>query len=183
MLIYSMGVSADGFIADRDGIFAWNPPSDDEFRFQFEQIGMLGGYLLGRRLYELMLVWETDPTMRDLFLGAEFADMWTALPKVVFSRTDVPVFGNARLSSASLTDEITAALAGTDRDVSIGGADLAAQAIDLDLVDEFRMMRHPIIVGGGTRFIPPVTDSLQLELIDTRAFESHVVYERYRRIR
>ena len=128
MLIYSMNVSVDGFIADRDGAFAWTIPSDEQFRFHVEQVGELGVYLIGRRLYENMLVWETDPSLRDDALRAEFADIWCALPKVVFSRTLSSVQGNARLAQASVAEEVAAALAATDKDVAIGGAGLAAAA-------------------------------------------------------
>jgi dihydrofolate reductase len=130
MVIYSMGVSVDGFIADREGAFAWTVPSEEQFRFHLAQVGELGAYLCGRRLYETMLVWETDPSMRDGELGAAFADVWCALPKVVFSRTLGAVQGNARLAVASLADEVAAALDGTDKDVSIGGAGLAGGAIE-----------------------------------------------------
>lgn len=105
MLIYSMSVSVDGFIADRGGGFAWTVPGEEQFRFHVEQIRELGGYLCGRRLYETMLPWETDPSMRSSELGAAFADVWCAIPKVVFSRTLDSVQGNARLAEASLADE------------------------------------------------------------------------------
>src|SRR4051795_340328 len=100
MLIYSMGVSVDGFIADREGAFGWTVPSEDQFRFHIEQVRELGGYLCGRRLYETMLPWETDPSLRDNELGAAFADVWCAIPKVVFSRTLDSVQGDARLAEA-----------------------------------------------------------------------------------
>ena len=181
MLIYSMGVSVDGVITDREGAFAWTVPDEEQFRFHSEQVGELGGYLCGRRLYETMLVWETDPSMRDSAPGAEFADIWCALPKVVFSRTLHRVQGNARLATASVAEEVAAALDATDKDVSIGGANLAAAAIELGLVDELRILRHPVIVGGGTPFLPPVTQDISLDLVETRTFASRVVYERYRR--
>src|SRR5436190_18589509 len=95
MLIYSMSVSVDGFIADREGAFAWGAPSDELFAFHLERVRGLGCHLCGRRLYETMLVWETDPSLRDDELGAAFADVWCALPKVVFSRTLDSVQGNA----------------------------------------------------------------------------------------
>ena len=183
MLVYSMSVSVDGFIADRDGGFAWGAPSEDQFRFHLAQVRELGGYLCGRRLYETMLVWETDPSLRDGELRAAFADVWCALPKVVFSRTLDSVQGNARLARASLAEEAAAALAATDKDVAIGGAGLAAAAIELDLVDELRLFRYPVVVGGGTPFLPPVTDDVPLDLIETRTFGSRVIYERYARAR
>jgi dihydrofolate reductase len=122
MLIYSMNVSVAGFIADREGAFGWTTPSEELFRFHTALVSELGGYLLGRRLYETMLVWETDPSMRDNELGAAFADVWCAIPKVVFSRTLDSVQGNARLAQTSLAEEIAAALDATDKDVQVGGA-------------------------------------------------------------
>ena len=181
MLIYSMSVSVDGFINDRDGGFEWSPPSEELFAFHLALVGELGGYLLGRRLYETMLVWETDPSLRDNELRAAFADVWRAIPKVVFSRTLDSVEGNARLAEASVAEEATAALDATDKDVSIGGAALASAAVEFGLVDELRMFRHPIVLGGGTPFLPPVTESAPLDLIETRTFGSRVIYERYRR--
>src|SRR5215211_356355 len=181
MLIYSMGVSADGFIADSEGGFGWAAPSEELFRFHIALVGELGGCLCGRRLYETMLVWETDPSLRENELDAAFADVWCAIPKVVFSRTLDSVQGNARLAEASLAEEAAAALDATDKDVSIGGAGLAAQAIELGLVDELRMFRYPVVVGGGTPFLPPVTEDVPLDLIETRTFGSRVIYERYGR--
>jgi dihydrofolate reductase len=183
VLIYSMGVSVDGFIADRQGAFGWGAPSEDQFRFHVAQTRELGGFLCGRRLYETMLVWETDPSLRDNELGAAFADVWCAIPKVVFSRTLDSVQGNARLAEASVAEEAAAALNATDKDVSIGGAGLAAAAIELGLVDELRMFRHPVVVGGGTPFLPAVAEDVPLDLIETRTFGSRVIYERYRRVR
>jgi dihydrofolate reductase len=183
MLIYSMGVSVDGFVADREGAFSWSVPNEEQFRFHVTQTRELGGFLLGRRLYETMLVWETDPSMRDSELDAAFADVWCAIPKVVFSHTLDSVQGNARLAEAPLAEEVAAALDATDKDVAIGGAGLAAAAVELGLVDELRMFRNPVIVGGGTPFLPPVTDDIALDLIETRTFGSRVIYERYRRAR
>ena len=183
MLIYSMSVSVDGFIADRDGAFEWSVPSEELFRFHIAQTRELGGFLLGRRLYETMLVWETDPSMRETEAEAAFADVWCAIPKIVFSRTLDSVRGNARLAQASVAEEAAAALEATDKDVGIGGAGLAAAAIELGLVDELCMFRKPVLVGGGTPFLPPVTEYVALDLIETRTFGSRVIYERYRRVR
>jgi dihydrofolate reductase len=180
MLIYSMNISLDGFISDRSGDFGWGVPDDEQHRFHSEQVSELGGYLIGRRLYETMLVWETDPSMRDDEEGAVFADAWAAVPKIVFTRTLDGVEGNARLAEASLAEEAAAAQEATDKDVAVGGADLGAQAIELGLVDELRIFRHPIVVGGGTPFLPPVTQDIPLALIETRTF-GQVVFERYGR--
>jgi dihydrofolate reductase len=183
MLIYSMGVSMDGFIADREGAFGWSVPDEEQFASHIVQTRELGGFLCGRRLYETMLVWERDPSLRDDEAGAEFADVWSAIPKVVFSRTLESVQGNARLAEGSVGEEAAAALRATDKDVGIGGAGLAAAAIELGLVDELRLFRYPVVVGGGTPFLPPVTEDVPLDLIETRTFGSRVVYERYRRVR
>jgi dihydrofolate reductase len=183
MLIYSMSVSVDGFIADREGGFGWTAPDEELFGFHLARVRELGCHLCGRKLYETMLVWETDPSLRDTELHAAFADAWCALPKVVFSRTLDSVEGNARLAEGSVAEEAAAALAATDKDVGIGGAGLAAAAIELGLVDELRMFRNPVVVGGGTPFIPPVTEDVPLDLIETRTFGSRVIYERYRRVR
>jgi dihydrofolate reductase len=179
MLIVSMGVSVDGFITDREGDFGWGEPDEEQFRFHTEQVGELGFCLLGRRLYETMLPWETDPSMRSDELMTAFADVWSAIPKVVFSHALDRVEGNARLAEGSVAEEVAAALAATDKDVEIGGPGLAGQAVELGLVDEFRIFRSPVIVGGGTPLLPPVTERIDLELIETRTFSSRVIFERY----
>ena len=181
VLIFSMGVSADGFVNDRDGAFAWTPPTEELFAFHLDRVSSLGAHLSGRRLYQAMLPWETDPSMRSSAAQAEFADVWTALPKVVFSRTLDRVEGNARLATGPVAEEVAAVLAGTESDVEIGGATVAAAAIELDLVDDFRIFRYPVVVGGGTPYFPPVARERSLELVETRTFEPGVVYERYRR--
>jgi dihydrofolate reductase len=183
VLIYSMSVSVDGFITDREGRFEWGAPSEELFGFHLAQVRELGGYLCGRRLYEAMLVWETDQSLRDNELRDAFADVWCALPKIVFSRTLDSVQGNARLAEASVAEEAAATLGATDKNISIGGAGLAAAAIELGLVDELRMFRYPVVVGGGTPFLPPVTEDVALDLIETRTFGSRVIYERYGRAR
>ena len=183
MLIYSLGLSVDGFIADREGDFNWGGPDEDLFRFHVTQTRELGGFLLGRRLYETMLVWETDLSMRESELDAAFADAWCAIPKIVFSRTLKSVQGNARLAEASVAEEAASALDATDKDVAIGGPGLAASAIELGLVDELRIFRYPVVVGGGTPFLPPVTEHAPLDLIETKTFGSRVIFERYGRAR
>jgi dihydrofolate reductase len=182
VLIYSMSVSVDGYIADRDGAFDWTPPSEELFAFHLARVRGLGAYLCGRRLYEAMLPWETEPPLRDTELGAEFAAVWCALPKVVFSRTLARVQGNARLAVSSVAEEVSTTLAATGKDVEIGGATLAAAAIQLGLVDELRIFRIPIVVGGGTPYLPPITEDIPLELIETATFDSRVIYERYQRV-
>ena len=171
----------DGFIADREGAFGWSVPNEEQFRFHTTQTRELGGFLCGRRLYETMLVWDTDPSLRDDELGAAFADVWCAIPKVVFSRTLDSVEGNARLAEASVAEEVAAALDATDKDVGIGCAGLAAAAIELGLVDELRMFRNPVVVGGdavpaaGHRRRPARTDRDQDVRLarDLRALPAH----------
>jgi dihydrofolate reductase len=180
MLIFSMSASVDGFIADREGDIGWGVPSEEQFRFHLAEVEALGAHLCGRRLYETMLPWETDPSMRATELEAAFADVWCALPKVVFSRSLDSVEGNARLAERPLAEEAAAVLAETDGDVGIGGAGLAAEAIGLGLVDELRIFRNPIVLGGGTPFLPPLAAHLPLDLVETRTFASRVVLERYR---
>jgi dihydrofolate reductase len=180
MLIYSMSVSVDGYIADRDGAFGWAVPSDALFRFHLEQVRELGGYLIGRKLYETMLVWEVDPSLRVDEDKTAFAEVWSALPKVVFSRSLDRVQGNARLATAPLSEEVAAALATTEKPVAIGGARLAAEGIELGLVDDLRMFRYPVILGSGTPHLPPVAESIALQLVETTTFGGRVIYERYR---
>lgn len=181
MLLFSMGVSVDGFITDRDGGIGWSVPDDELFRFHLDRVSELGAILCGRKLYQTMLVWETDPSLRRDEASTAFADVWCALPKVVFSRTLDRVEGNARLARGSVAEEVAAARNETDRDVEIGGAILAAQAIELGLVDELRLFRHPVMVGGGTPALPPVAQTVRLDLVETRTFPTRVIYERYRR--
>jgi dihydrofolate reductase len=138
VLIYSMSVSVDGFIADREGGLGWTAPTEELFSFHIPQVRELGGYLCGRRLYQTMLVWETDPSLRDNDARAAFAHVWCAIPKVVSSRTLDSVEGNARLAEASVAEEGAAACEATDNDVSIGGAGPAAAAIELGLLDRRR---------------------------------------------
>lgn len=183
MLVCSMTVSADGFVTDRDGGIDWGTPTDEVLEHHLAHVGSLGAYLLGRRLYETMRVWETEPSMRETEAGTAFADVWSALTKVVFSRTLDRVEGVARLAVGPLAEEVAAALAATDRDVSIGGADLAAQAVRLDLVDEFRLVRDPVLIGGGTPYFPALPERRALDLVETRRFDSGAIFEQYRRRR
>ena len=181
-LIYVANTSLDGYTEDKDGKFDWTDPSEEVFRFITNLVRATRTHLYGRRMYETMLVWETDPSLRDGELGAEFADVWSALPKVVFSRTLDAVQGNARLAQSSLAEEVAVAVAMTDKDIEVGGADLGSAAFELGLVDELRIFRHPVVVGGGTPLLPPVTHTVALDLIETRTFGSRVIYERYRRL-
>ena len=175
MLIYSMGVSVDGFIADREGGFGWTVPNEEQFRFHLAQVRELGSYLCGRKLYETMLPWETDPSMRDNELRAAFAESGALSEGRLRRGSRRSGQRSARRASVA---EIRPGARRTDKDVSIGGAGLAAAAIELGLVDELRMFRNPVVVGGGTPFLPPVTEDFRLDLVETRTFGSRVMYER-----
>jgi dihydrofolate reductase len=136
---------------------------------------------MGRRLYETMLYWETvDQTSLD-DAELEWAALWNPLPKVVFSNTLSEVQGNARLASGGLATEIEQLRAEPgDGEIAIGGATLAAEAAALDLIDEYRPMVYPVLVGGGIPFFPRQERRVDLELVETRTFSSRVVYLRYR---
>lgn len=181
LINFSMSASVDGFVTDRDGSLDWGGPTDEIFALHLELVGELGAYLLGRRLYEAMRVWETDPGMRGTEPHARFADIWCALPKVVFSRTLDGVEGNARLAERSLAEEIAAVQReAAGKPVSIGGADLAAQALELDLIDELRIFRYPVLLGGGMP-LPPVPQTLPFERVELRPLGAEAAFERYRR--
>ena len=179
---YSMGVSLDGYIVGPDGSFDWTTPDPDVFRFWIDEIRDVGVHLMGRRLYETMLYWETadqEGTLDQAEL--EWAALWKPLPKVVFSTTLSAVQGNARLVSGGLAEEIEQLRAEPgEGDIAIGGATLAAQVAALGLIDEYRAMVYPVLVGGGTPFFPQRERRVDLELVDTRTFSSGVVYLRYR---
>jgi dihydrofolate reductase len=178
---YSMGVSLDGYIVGPDGDFDWAAPDEEVFRFVTDEIREVGVHLLGRRLYETMLYWETadqDRSLDDSML--EWAALWKPLPKVVFSNTLSAVQGNARLASGGLAAEIELLRAGRgEGDIAIGGATLAADAAALGLIDEYRAMVDPVLVGGGIPFFPQRERRVDLELAETRTFSSRAVYLRY----
>jgi dihydrofolate reductase len=179
---YSMGVSLDGYIVGPDGGFDWTAPDEEVFRFWIDEIREVGVHLLGRRLYETMLYWETadqDPSLGDAEL--EWAALWKPLPKVVFSTTLSEVQGHARLASGGLAEEIERLRAERgEGDIAIGGATLAAEAAAFGLIDEYRAMVYPVLVGGGIPFFPRRERRVDLELVETRTFSSSVVYLRYR---
>ncbi|MFE0799485.1 dihydrofolate reductase family protein [Streptomyces sp. NPDC058812] len=179
---YSMSVSLDGYIVGPDGDFDWTAPGDDVFRFWIDEIREVGVHLLGRRLYETMLYWETadqDPSLDDSML--EWTALWKPLPKVVFSTTLSAVQGNARLASGGVAEEIERLRAEPgEGDIAIGGAVLAAEAAASGLIDEYRAMVYPVLVGGGIPFFPRHERRVDLELVETRTFNSRVVYLRHR---
>jgi len=180
---YSMNVSLDGYIVGPDGGFEWSVPDDEVFSFVTDEIREAGVCLLGRRLYETMLYWETvgqDPSEDDP-ARLEWAALWNALPKVVFSTTLSAVQGNARLASAGLAQEIEQLRAQPGEGyIAIGGATLAAQAADLGLIDEYRIRVSPVLLGGGIPFFAHHERRVDLELVESRSFSSKVVYLHYR---
>ncbi|MBQ0825104.1 dihydrofolate reductase family protein [Streptomyces tagetis] len=182
---YSMGVSLDGYIVGPGGDFDWTGPDEEVFRFVTEEERGVGVHLLGRRLYETMLYWETagqDPSLDASMLA--WAALWTSLPKVVFSTTLSEVRGNARLASGGLAEEIERWRAAPgEGDIAIGGATLAVEAAECGLIDEYRARVYPVLVGGGTPFFPRRERRVNLELVENRAFGSGVVYLRYRVVR
>ena len=180
-LIYSMSLSLDGFIAGPDGGIDWSVPDEELFRFHTQQVQEIGVYLCGRRLYETMVYWETaeeSPLAAD---HVEFARIWKALPKVVFSTTLESVVGNTRLVRDGVGEEVSRLREQPGKDIAVGGAGLARACMKLELIDEWRLFVNPVLLGGGTPYFPRSENQISLELIETRAFGSRVVYLRYGR--
>ena len=178
---YSMAVSLDGYIVGPDGKFDWSIPDEELMRFATDETRQVGVQLMGRKLYEMMLYWETvdQASLDDSDL--EWIAIWKPLPKVVFSTTLPAVQGNARLASGGLAEEIERLRAEPgEGDIAIGGATLAAEAAALGLVDEYRARVYPVLVGGGIPFFPQRERRVDLELLETRTFSSRVIYLRYR---
>ncbi|WP_042427656.1 dihydrofolate reductase family protein [Streptacidiphilus anmyonensis] len=179
---YSMSVSLDGYVVGPDGRFDWTAPDEEFFGFATDEIRQVGVHLLGRRLYETMLYWETVDQNPSLdYSTLEFAALWKALPKVVFSTTLSAVEGNARLASGTPAEEIARLRAEPgEGDIAIGGAALAAEAAGLGLIDEYRTRVHPVLVGGGTPYFAHHERRVDLELVETRTFGSGIVCLRHR---
>jgi dihydrofolate reductase len=181
-LIYSMGVSLDGFIAGPQGEIDWSAPDEELHRFHNQQTRELGAQLCGRRLYEEMVFWETadeNPSAAEYTL--EFARIWKNLPKIVFSKTLEKVEGNARLVRDGVAEEVAKLKEQPGKDLSVGGAGLASTCMKLGLIDECRLFVSPVVLGGGTPYFPPLDERLNLELVETRTFGSRVIYVRYQR--
>jgi dihydrofolate reductase len=179
---YSMGMTVDGYVMDGDGSFDWSVPSAEVFAFHIEEIRRVGVHLLGRHLHETMLYWE-DPQNAAGFDDAEreWAALWNPLPKVVFSRSLTEVEAPARLATGGLAEEIERLRAEPgEGDIAIGGADLAHQAASLGLIDEYQVFVDPFLVGGGTPFFAHDGRREDLDLVESRVFESGTVFLRYR---
>jgi dihydrofolate reductase len=178
VLIYSLIASLDGYTADEDGTFEWAAPGEEVHAFLNDLERPIGTYLYGRRMYETMLSWETleldgqSPAMRD------YAAIWRAADKVVYSKTLTEVSSSrTRLERAFDPDVVRRLKA--ERDVSVGGPHLAAQALAAGLVDELQLYLVPVVVGGGTRALPDGV-RLELELLEERRFDGGFVYLHYR---
>jgi dihydrofolate reductase len=181
-LIYSMSMSLDGFVAGPDGDFSWSRPDEELHRFHNQLVSELGAHLLGRRLYETMVYWETAEEQESLAdYAIEFARIWKPLPKLVFSHTLKSVEGNAQLATGDVGEEVAKLKEQSGRDLAVGGPGLASTLIALNLVDEYRLFVSPVVVGGGTPYFPAGVDRIDLELVETRTFGSRVEYLRYAR--
>ena len=179
-LIYSAIASADGYVEDATGAFDWGAPGEEMARFINDLERPIGTYLYGRRMYQTMLYWETAHTV----LGQpspvrEFTDIWQAAEKIVFSKTvESASSARTRIERHFDPNAVRQLKSAADQDMTVGGADLAGQAIKAGLVDELRLFLVPVIVGGGKQALPNGVRS-DLELLDTRRFACGAVYLRY----
>lgn len=179
-LIYNAIASLDGFIEDANGKFGWAAPDDEVHRFVNELERPVGTYLLGRRMYETLSFWEAPPNLADLPPAEqEFAEIWKGADKVVYSRTlEAPSTARTRIERNFDVEPVRQLKETASSDLSVGGPELAAHAIEAGLVDEFQLLLVPVVVGGGKRALPHVR--MDLELLDERRFGNGTVFLRYR---
>ncbi|GLY95210.1 dihydrofolate reductase family protein [Actinoplanes sp. NBRC 103695] len=180
-LIYLTNVSLDGYIEDESGAFSWLPPDDEVFAFTTDLIRPVGTWLYGRRLYEMMAVWETDPALAaQSDLRADFASTWQAGRKVVYSTTLTAVStADTRIEREFDPAAVARLKATAGADLTVGGANLATRAFQAGLVDEVQLIVWPVVVGGGKPALPAGVRT-DLELLDERRFRNGVVHLRYR---
>jgi dihydrofolate reductase len=179
-LIYSAITSLDGYVADEDGNFDWAEPDDEMHTFVNELERPVGTYLYGRRMYEVMVAWETMDLSEQPPFIRDYAEIWRAADKIVYSRTlETVSSARTRLERDFDLGSIRRMKTQAGADVSIGGPDLAAQAIEAGLVDECHLFLTPIVIGGGKRSLPNNV-RLKLELLDERRFGNGVVHLHYR---
>jgi dihydrofolate reductase len=180
-LIYSAIASLDGYVADADGRFEWAAPDEEVHRFVNDLERPVGTHLYGRRMYEVMLAWEQPGAwVEESDVTRDFAAIWKAADKVVYSRTlESPSSARTRIERAFEPEAVRALTQAAERDVSIGGPELAGQALAAGLVDECHLLLGPVVVGGGTPALPDGV-RMDLELLDERRFAGGVVYLRYR---
>jgi dihydrofolate reductase len=180
-LVYSVISSLDGYIADEDGNFDWAVPDEEVLAFINDLERPVGTYLYGRRMYEMMIAWETDPSAADQSpRSRDFAEIWQAADKVVYSRTlEAVSTARTRMERDFDPEAVRQMKASVGRDVSVSGPDLAAHAFRAGLVDECHLFVAPIAVGSGKRSLPNDV-RVRLELLDERRFGNGMVYLRYR---
>jgi dihydrofolate reductase len=180
-LIYSTITSLDGYVADEDGNFDWAAPNEEVHAFVNDLERSVGTYLYGRRIYEVMVYWETALTLPEQPRVIEdYAKIWQAADKVVYSKTLETVSSTRTRIERNFDPEAVRQMkAVAGRDISVGGPDLAAQAIKAGLVDEYHLFLAPIVVGGGKQSLPDNV-RLELELLDERRFAGGVVHLHYR---
>jgi dihydrofolate reductase len=179
-LIYTGITSLDGYLADSQGNFDWSAPDEEVHAFVNDLERDAGTYLFGRRMYEVMSVWETMGGADDPPVIQDFARIWRGADKVVYSSSlTAAATARTRVERSFNPDAVRELKAGTERSIGIGGATLAAAALRAGLVDECRIFLNPVAVGGGLRFLPDGLD-LRLDLLDERRFGNGVVYLRYR---
>ena len=180
-LIYSAITSLDGYVADEDGKFDWAAPDEEVHAFVNELERPVGTYLYGRRLYEVMLYWETAHTVPDQRpVEQDYAEIWQRADKIVYSKTLAKAdSARTRIERSFDPEAIRQLKALSERDLSIGGPELAAQAIQAGLVDEYRLFLTPVVVGGGTPSLPDHV-RVKLALLDERRFDNGVAYLHYR---
>ena len=183
-LIYSAIASLDGYVADANGSFDWATPDEEVHAFINDLERPIGTYLYGRRMYETMVVWEHPETFADQHpVMRDYAKLWKAAEKIVYSHTLESVSSaRTRIERALDIDGVRRLKAAAQRDISVGGAELAGQAIEAGLVDECQLFLTPIIVGGGTRALPSDV-RVQLELTEERRFGNGMVYVRHRLVK
>lgn len=179
-LIYVTNTSLDGFIEDQHGSFNFSEPADDRFVFTTELMGQVGTHLYGRRLYETMAVWETDPAFAaESELMAEFARIWQAADKIVYSTTLGEVStGRSKLERAFVPETVRTMKESASRDLMVGGANIAAHAFAAGLVDEYHAFICPVILGEGKPALPNDLRT-ELTLLDERKLSNGVIYVRY----
>ena len=178
MLVYSVIASLDGYTADAEGKFDWAEPDEEVHAFVNELERGIGTYLYGRRMYETMVYWETVPLAGQSQPSRDFAEIWRAADKVVYSTTLTAASSARTRIEPRFDPEVVRALKRRG-DVSVGGPGLAASAIRAGLVDEVHLLVTPVVVGGGTAVFPDGV-RVGLDLVDERRFASGVVYLRYR---
>jgi dihydrofolate reductase len=179
-LIYSMTLSLDGYIAGPGGAIDWTEPDEELFLFHTQQVQETGVHLCGRRLYETMVYWETAEESPLVAEHVKFAQIWKALPKVVFSTTLESVVGKTRLARDGVGEEVSRLKEQPGKDIAVGGAGLAGTCMRLGLIDEWRLFVSPVLLGGGTPYFPTLDERISLELVETKTFGSRVIYLRYR---